>query len=85
MSAAIDTGLAVATPPAKPPLRLTDAQREQPLYVIGAAKKVALKCDWSLRQWVEFRETVSAELDETASAEAFARFMARVGEWFEIG
>lgn len=70
--------------PVKPTLRLTEAQREQPLYVIGAAKKVALKCDWSLRQWVEFRETVSSELDETASPEAFARFMGRVEEWFDV-
>lgn len=58
MNTAIDHGLEPTKPaPVKPPLRLA---KGNPLLILSAAKAVALKAEWQLRQWDEFRDSFTA-------------------------
>lgn len=73
--------------PTKPPLRLDERKAhgwEWAHYVIGKAKEAALRADWSLRRWDEFRHTARACLTPKAAPEEEDKFMLVVRERFEV-
>jgi hypothetical protein len=85
---AIEHGLEATSPaPTKPPLRLS-AKKFQNVdwapYVLALAKDVALKADWSLRQWTEFSETARACFTEAALPEEREKFLDVVRERFDV-
>lgn len=88
MTAAIEHGLEATSPaPTKPVLRLNEAKFRNvdwAPYVLAKAKEVALKADWSLRQWDEFSETARACFTEAAEPEEREKFLDVVRERFEV-
>ncbi len=64
----------------RPPLRLW---KNEPLTILGDAKKAALKADVSLRWWGEFRASVDACLTPDAEPEEMAKFLEVVRSYFE--
>ena len=57
MNTAIDLELAPAVVPVRPPLKLRDGN---PFAILSAAKRVALKAEWSLPKWDEFTTSFRA-------------------------
>ncbi len=67
--------------PTKPPLRLTKAE---PVEILAAAKRVALKAEWLLSRWEEFSKTARACLTPDCLPEEMAKFMDVVRERFDV-
>ena len=63
------------------PVRLTSGA---PLAVLGACKRVALKADWSLRRWCEFRDSAQACLTAECSPEEHSKFLSIVRSYFTV-
>lgn len=76
------TGLE-ATEPALtlPKVRLVNGS---PIAVLGACKRVALKADWPLRRWVEFRESAQACLGAECSEDEHRKFLSVVRSYFTV-
>ena len=64
----------------RPPLRLW---KNEPLTILGDAKKAALKADVSLRWWDEFRSTADACLRPECAPEEMEKFLDVVRSFFE--
>lgn len=64
-----------------PSVRLTNGQ---PIAILGACKRVALKADWPLRRWEEFRESAQACLGPEASIEEHQKFLSVVRSYFAV-
>lgn len=76
------TGLDADAPvQSMPPVRLTNGA---PLAVLGACKRVALKADWSLRRWCEFRDSAQACLTAECSEDEHRKFLSVVRSYFTV-
>lgn len=71
----------LSLPDERPALRLDNGN---PAAVLGAAKRAALKANWSLRAWVEFSDTARACLTPDCAPEEFAAFLRVVEERFAV-
>lgn len=66
------------------PLRITAAAWALPLETMRAAKRAALRADWSLRTWDEFSRTARACLTGAATDAELEEFRAVVRQWFDV-
>ena len=55
-----------------------------PLAVLSACKRAALKADWKLAEWVEFSASVRACFTEAALPEEEALMLAVVRSHFDV-
>ena len=65
----------------RPPLRLTSTE---PIAVLAAAKRAALKADVSLAWWVEFSSTARSCLTADCEPEELSKFIDVVSERFDV-
>lgn len=82
MNAPIEHGLEATAPaPTKPPVVLNSGY---PIHILGAMKRVARKCGWSLEAWCLLSEKLRDVFDDAASAEANEHFLSIAREHFEV-
>ena len=55
-----------------------------PIAILGACKRAAVKGGWLLAEWVEFSDTARACLGAECLPEEFASFLAVVEERFAV-